>query len=328
MSESECAWLVTGEGKERTRVPLLERDFRIGRAPQNSLVLAHERVSCRHALIQGTPQEGWSIIDLGSRNGTLLNERRVTVAMTLRDGDEIAIGGTVLRFEAPASQAAADAPAELVPAEFDVTQPGIDQRLVTVVVTDMRDFTGLSQRLGEEVLSRVVSAYFGEADRVLSERGCFGRKFIGDAVMGLWLHRPGVSDAAEIIAALHGLRELSRVTASLAARHGLDEPIRIGGGVNTGMAAVGNMGSSASPDYTALGEPVNRAFRLESATKQVGLDVAFGEATYRALSVDAEAARLFAKREVDLKGYEGPAPAYCLSFAGLDALLAVLGEFA
>jgi adenylate cyclase len=72
-------------------------------------------------------------------------------------------------------------------------------------------------------------------------------------------------------------------------------------------------------DYTALGDTVNAAFRLESATKALGLGIAIGEKTYEQLVEPARAG--FARRQVELKGYEGPSTAWAISFQGLDEFL-------
>jgi adenylate cyclase len=93
----------------------------------------------------------------------------------------------------------------------------------------------------------------------------------------------------------------------------LPSPLRIGAGVNTGPAIIG------STDYTALGDTVNAAFRLEAATKAVGLGVAIGERTYEELGVPEVSP--FLRREVNLKGYESPATAWAISFEGLRSFL-------
>jgi adenylate cyclase len=74
--------------------------------------------------------------------------------------------------------------------------------------------------------------------------------------------------------------------------------------VNTGPAIVGGS------EYTALGDTVNAAFRLEAATKQIGLGVALGARTFQELALTAGSSSPFAKREVELKGYEGPSTAW------------------
>jgi adenylate cyclase len=108
----------------------------------------------------------------------------------------------------------------------------------------------------------------------------------------------------------------------LQADFSLEAPIRIGAGINSGIASIGNLGSAAAADHTALGDVVNKAFRLQSATKAIPTDVALGQATYNFLirSVSA-AAELFEQHTVPLKGYQEPVPAYALSLASLQQLL-------
>ena len=89
--------------------------------------------------------------------------------------------------------------------------------------------------------------------------------------------------------------------------------VAFGAGLNTGSAIVGGA------DSTALGDAVNAAFRLESATKGIGMGVALGERTYQELGVGAQAA--FVRRQVELKGYEGPSIAWAISFEGLQGIL-------
>jgi len=89
--------------------------------------------------------------------------------------------------------------------------------------------------------------------------------------------------------------------------------LRIGAGVNTGPAIVGGS------EYTALGDTVNAAFRLEAATKQIGLGVALGERTFTELRLGEYCP--FTQRAVDLKGYEGPSMAWGISFESLVEFL-------
>ena len=89
--------------------------------------------------------------------------------------------------------------------------------------------------------------------------------------------------------------------------------MRIGAGLNTGPAIIGGL------DFTALGDTVNAAFRLETVTKSIGLGVALGEGSYFALAAPARAG--FTQHEVILKGYDSPSVAWAISFEALDALL-------
>jgi adenylate cyclase len=111
------------------------------------------------------------------------------------------------------------------------------------------------------------------------------------------------------------------MTSQLHEAYPLPAPIRIGAGLNTGYAMVGNTGTGDRPDYTALGDTVNAAFRLESSTKQLGMDIALGETTYRYLVEAGVDSELFIPKTVHLKGYDLPTQTYAGLFADLDLFL-------
>jgi adenylate cyclase len=92
-------------------------------------------------------------------------------------------------------------------------------------------------------------------------------------------------------------------------------------GINTGYAMVGNTGTGDRPDYTAIGDTVNAAFRLESCTKQIHRDIALGESTYNYLADLGRAQQRFSQYTVTLKGYETPTLTYASSFEDLDNFL-------
>ncbi len=84
---------------------------------------------------------------------------------------------------------------------------------------------------------------------------------------------------------------------------------------------VGNTGSGDHPEYTAIGDTVNAAFRLESATKELGLDIAIGEETYL-YSVELKNIKtIFSEYTLNLKGYEQPTLTYAVTFEDLETLL-------
>ena len=84
---------------------------------------------------------------------------------------------------------------------------------------------------------------------------------------------------------------------------------------------VGNTGSGDRPDYTALGDTVNAAFRLETSTKAMGVDVALGLRTYQYLQQHFPDTLPFQQQVLDLKGYEMPTPGYTCNFADLENFL-------
>ena len=114
---------------------------------------------------------------------------------------------------------------------------------------------------------------------------------------------------------LRAVSEINTATGEISKALPLPVPLKIGAGVNTGPAIVGGS------EYTALGDTVNAAFRLEAATKQIGLGVALGARTFQELALTAGSSSPFSKREVELKGYEGPSTAWGISFDALQEFL-------
>lgn len=148
---------------------------------------------------------------------------------------------------------------------------GGEERVITVLFSDIRGFTTLSEKLTPPELVRILNTYLtAMTDIVLAHDGVLD-KYIGDAVMAFWgapledaaQTEKAIRAAHEMIARLKTLNEELRATG--------DPEIAIGIGIHTGPAIVGNTGSSKRFDYTILGDTVNTAARLESATKEYGV---------------------------------------------------------
>ena len=262
------------------------------------------------------------LIDLGSRNGSFVNGRRVSVPVTLQNGDHLTFGQTELEFYCPSTDHLTDPSMGMDSKEFTATATLHVRRLISVLVVDIRDFTVLTRQLDEKILSEVIGTWFRHAGDIIREYGSWVDKYIGDAVMAVWIHgTQGVSNE-EMLRIFRALSALHKMTSDLHNQYPLPFPLRIGAGVNTGFAMVGNTGSGDRPDYTALGDTVNAAFRLESATKQIGLDVALGETTYSHLPMMATTDGLFKEHTVHLKGYDVPTVTHACSFGDLDRFLA------
>lgn len=293
---------------------------RIGRGDRNTIVLADNQVSRNHAMVQCMQTGEFCLTDLGSRNGTFLNQRRVTTPVILHSGDRIAIGSYEFRFHGSCE------PSRDPTIMAGETVVDFAQRLITVLVADIRDFTGLSRRLPEARLSEVISTFMREAGTALNEEGAWAQKYIGDAVMAIWLHKSDEPDLNDMIAVFKALSRIFEIAAALQSQFGLEAPIRIGAGINTGPACVGNMGSEAAADYTALSDAVNFAFRLESATKLVGCDLAMGPNTQEFLARVARMDELFQLHTVELKGYKEPKQVYATTCNSTAVLLEMLRE--
>lgn len=175
---------------------------------------------------------------------------------------------------------------------------------VTLLFSDIRGFTSLSEKLDPETVIEMLNAYLDKMAEVVFRHGGTLDKFIGDAVMAFWNAPVPVEDHARraVEAALDMLEELEALNASWEAT-GAQTQLRIGIGVNTGEAIVGNIGSlTRKLDYTAIGDTVNLASRLEGLNKEYGSSIIVSEATLAALPADAYDAR--AIDEVKVKGKE------------------------
>jgi adenylate cyclase len=294
----------------------------IGRSDDNNFVLPDRWISRNHAMLQCMETGEFYLIDLGSRNGSFVNGRRVSVPVTLQNADHLTFGQTELEFYCPSTDHLVDPSMGMDSKEFTATATLHVRRLISVLVVDIRDFTGLTRQLDEKILSEVIGTWFRHAGEIIREYGSWVDKYIGDAVMAVWIHGTQGVNNDEMLRIFRALSALHKMTNDLYDQYPLPFPLRIGAGVNTGFAMVGNTGSGDRPDYTALGDTVNAAFRLESATKQIGLDVALGETTYNHLPMLAATEALFKEHTVHLKGYDAPTVTHACSFGDLDRFLA------
>jgi adenylate cyclase len=176
-------------------------------------------------------------------------------------------------------------------------------------VVDIRDFTALSRAVSEALLSQTIGTWFLEVGQAAERRGSWAQQYIGDAVMAVWVHEDASRIGNDVIQVLHALCEIFRSTAEVSHSLPLPNPLRIGAGISTGPGILGGT------DYTALGDTVNAAFRLEDATKTIGLGVALGQRAFEAL--DERQRALFERNEVHLKCYKTPSTAWAISFDDL-----------
>jgi adenylate cyclase len=264
----------------------------------------------------------YCFIDMGSRNGSFVNDRRVSTPVVLRNGDRITLGKTSMVFRDPSGVPRGSTPAQLEAA----TQVFFTQCLVSILVVDIRDYTALAKAIDQSVLCQVVGSWFGEANRIMHKYGSSAQKYIGDAVMALWVHGIKGQEQQEILQVLHALSEFAEITAGLRERFGLASELRIGAGLNTGSAAVGNPGTHQVMDFTAVGVTVNAAFRLETATKELASDVVLGKNTFEYLRPLPASTQAFVAAQVKLKGYDAPADTRSTSFARLGEFLRKIDE--
>ena len=153
---------------------------------------------------------------------------------------------------------------------------GGERRNCTFLFTDVRGFTAMSETMEPEEVTKIMNqALTIQSDTVKKYDGMVD-KYIGDAMMAIFnapLDLENHEEAAVLCAKeIQDQFKSSKIS------------VEIGIGVNTGPAVVGNMGSETRFDYTAIGDTVNLAARLESSTKEVGKDIVIGESTAKACS--------------------------------------------
>jgi adenylate cyclase len=159
-------------------------------------------------------------------------------------------------------------------------QLGSARRLITVFFSDLRGFTSLSEKMEPEVVAEMLREYLSEMTEIVFAHKGTVDKYIGDCVMAIWNAPFEDPDHAlnAVKAALEFQARTRAVSAKWEARIG--GKIRSGCGINTGEAVVGTMGSRQRLEYTAIGDTVNLAARLETITKDYNTSIIISETTH------------------------------------------------
>ena len=157
---------------------------------------------------------------------------------------------------------------------------GGQKRYCTFLFTDVRGFTALSEKLEPEEVTHIMNKALTIQSNAVKKYGGMVDKYIGDAMMAIF-NAPIDLDKHEdmaIEAALQIIKDMREANIG----------VNIGIGINSGEACIGNMGSDTRFDYSAIGDAVNTAARLESATKDVGVDLIIGHNTKKSCSFELE----------------------------------------
>lgn len=184
---------------------------------------------------------------------------------------------------------------------------GGEKRKITVFFSDIRGFTSISEKLSPENLVAFINEYLTEMTRIILKHNGTVDKFIGDAIMALW-NAPLVQEAHAKMAcecAIEQMKKLQELQVSWKQKN--LPKMEIGCGIHTGEAIIGNMGSEERFDYTAMGDAVNLASRIEGLTKQYGVGIIISKDTRDAIGRDFHC-RLLDK--VKVKGKKIPVEIY------------------
>jgi len=180
---------------------------------------------------------------------------------------------------------------------------GGERRYCTFLFTDVRGFTAMSEKLEPEEVTKIMNKALTIQANAVKEYDGMVDKYIGDAMMAIFnapIDLPNHETAAVLCA-----KEIQ----DKIKQANID--VEIGVGVNTGYAVIGNMGSDTRFDYTAIGDAVNLAARLESSTKEVGEDIVIGYNTINAKNFNSEIT-LKELKSIYVKGKEKPIQIYTI----------------
>ena len=185
-----------------------------------------------------------------------------------------------------------------------------ERRTATILFTDLRGSTALAERTSPEVAVATVNAYLRAMARAVIDEGGILDKFTGDGLMAIFgaMTDPASGAAAAARAAMRMRRDIAAINAERTAR---GEPaIGYGIGINTGEVVLGEVGLPERSDYTAMGDAVNTAARMESLTKELGADVIVSNATAAHLDTTVTLRPL---GEAVVRGKAAPMPVFAIS---------------
>jgi adenylate cyclase len=251
----------------------------LGRDKTSTIYLKDPLASRNHGVIRAVGRDQYYLLDTGSRNGIYLNNRRISAPMLLKDGDNVTIGDTIISFSQDYVEPSMEDTLENTAADFAETMHYIkaDIRSIIVLVSDIRGFTTISESLPIESLTKLMSHWFQEVQTIVENNHGMVDKFIGDCVLAKW--EVESDDTESLISALKTASRLNEVTSELGDNFPeIGRPLQIGVGLNQGQAAVG-----IGVDNTIMGDVVNTAFRLETASKELGSDIVMNSSFYSLL---------------------------------------------
>lgn len=216
----------------------------LGRTVGNDVVLVDDRVSRRHATIHAQGDCEFWLVDLGSRNGTYLNGRRVSQPTRLREADHIQIGPFLLTFRLGAGSADPGSGTVLA----DQTQLDLRSCPCWLILCDIIGSSTLHQKSNPEEVSVLIGGWFARCKEVIEENGGTINKYLGDGFFAYWNSSP---TALQHVA--QALRDLGRLQAEA------HPPFRVV--VHHGRVFLGGIPSSG--EESLAGPEVNFVFRQE-----------------------------------------------------------------
>jgi len=275
-----AAWLDVGD----RQLPLVGKTFSLGRAKDNNVVFTSNKVSRRHALVHSQGGAEFSLVDLGSSNGTHLNGRRVIQPIGLHHGDVIQIGeqSLVFRLQSPSTLEE-----QLYVTEAQKTVREVSELTCWFLLMDIENFVRLSSDVPAAELARMVGTWLAECQRVIEAHGGALSKFLGDGMLVYWNARN-----CDLVNMTQGLNALQSMQSKR------QPPFRWA--LHYGTAVFG--AAAAAGELSALGQDLNFLFRMERLAAEQGFPCLISETARAEMAAHWKGRPLGA---FALKGFEG-----------------------
>ncbi|MBM3830480.1 MAG: adenylate/guanylate cyclase domain-containing protein [Verrucomicrobia bacterium] len=242
-------WLENDGGEQ---LPL-QGTCTIGRLAENTLPINDAEVSRRHAIIHAQGDGSYYLVDLGSRNGTMLNGQRMRMPAQLKNNDRIQISTTKLVFRAsePASDENEEAMVTLA-AAHQTAKSG----MCWLLVADICQFTKMSQTVAQDELAQMVGKWVLACKQTIEQTQGHINKYLGDGFLAYW--PMDITAAESIVATINGLRALQKTT-----------PIQFRIVLHYGQVRMDS--SLQQGEENLIGPQVNFVFRMEKVCGALNL---------------------------------------------------------
>ncbi len=240
----------------------------VGRSEEATIRLSDAGISRQHATVRREGPNYW-VSDLGSANGSYVNDMSVTTARVLRDGDRLQFGSAIFLFDQTESTQLSESSGGGMKTQVLRRAPvPVKTQQATLLVGDLKGFTLLSSQISAEQVADLLREWYADCNAIMKRCGAMIDKFIGDCVFAYWMGTDhGIR--AKALEAAKALRNSDAVAnaptrALLKEKNNITLDCRIG--LHMGEVAIGSMGRGIN---TALGDAVNLAFRIEGLTRQL-----------------------------------------------------------
>jgi adenylate cyclase len=251
----------------------------LGRSPANAVPIANDHVSRKHAVIQFQGEGGFWLVDLGSSNGTYLNDRRLTRPVALKNGDRIDIAGSRIEFQTDGETSGEEG------MTLGSTLLSVTRKNCWLMVADIAGSTRLAQELPPEQLPLVTGGWFKECRDLVEQHGGHMNQYLGDGFFCYW--NDTIDSRDQVLATLRDLAKMQDLASP---------PFRVV--VHSGMTIFGSVPTMT--DQNLHGPSVNFVFRMEKIAAKWGDNRLCSEEAWKALGLPS-----LIERESEVGGYDG-----------------------